>query len=434
MNSGIRRFLIFVIMVGTGTVLILYNLPLLFIIALMAAIGILLIVLLSPPTAAELKSSILNIYKISFIRRQKAASKPYIKRAEQKAPETQKTVELRVEPFQVQKAEDTKQKRKFSVSPGSLSASVKSLGTILRTGKLPDRDNVEETGGIANKTGGEKTGGSALARAAELTQDPMAADKRESSRPSSSNTRIGSSPSPTDDPFLSLSSDELETGLLDTLDEEDMKRSEIRPDSTPPDLSLPYIPGSSGVTIGESDIPIPPQEISAETQEEASSIEPDLDEFNDLEGTDSIDQNLDELDTIDLDSVTPEGDMWEGEEDTSQTSPPPKPPEAATTLPEPQARKEPTPPASSPPVVSRVSLKKDDQHDMTVFTAPVSADDRIISSLVDVIKTTKKTKDMSLLRELKDFKAPAKDIEKELSDLYQGLDTISDRKGKTKPL
>jgi hypothetical protein len=71
---------------------------------------------------------------------------------------------------------------------------------------------------------------------------------------------------------------------------------------------------------------------------------------------------------------------------------------------------------------------------MTVFTAPVSADDRIISSLVDVIKTTKKTKDMSLLRELKDFKAPAKDIEKELSELYQGLDTISDRKGKTKPL
>jgi len=433
MNSGLRRFLIFVIMVGTGTVLILYNLPLFFIIALTAAFGILLIVLLSPPTAAELKSSLLNIYKISFIRRQKAASKPYIKRAEQKAQETQKTVELRVEPFQVQKAEDTKQKRKFSVSPGSLSASVKSLGTILRTGKLPDRDNVEETDGIANKTGGEKTGGSALARAAEFSQDSMTANRRESGGSGGSGPRAVS-PSPTDDPFLSLSSDELETGLLDTLDEEDMKRSEIRPDSTPPDLSLPYIPGSSGVTIGESDIPIPPQEISAETQEEASSIEPDLDEFNGLEGTDSIDQNLDELDTIDLDSVTPEGDMWEGEEDTSQTSPPPKPPEAATPLPEPQARKERTPPANPPPVVSHVRLKKDDQHDMTVFTAPVSADDRIISSLVDVIKTTKKTKDMSLLRELKDFKAPAKDIEKELSDLYQGLDTISDRKNKTKPL
>jgi hypothetical protein len=432
MNSGLRRFLIFIVMVGTGTVLILYNLPLLFIIALTAAFGILLIVLLNPPTAAELKSSILNIYKISFIRRQKA-SKPYIKRAEQKAPETQKTVELRVEPFQVKKAEDTKQKRTFSLRPGSLFASVRSLGTILRTGKLPDRDNVEETGGLANKTAGEKTGGSALARAAELSQDSMTANRRESGGAGSSSPRAGVSPSPTDDPFLSLSSDELETGLLDSLEEEDTKSSEIRPDSTPPDLSLSYIPGSSGVTIGESDIPIPPQEISAETQEEARSIEPNLDEFNGLEGTDSIDQNLDELDTIDLDSATTDGDMWEEEEDTSQTSPPPKPPEAATPPHEPQARKGPTPPASSPPVFSRVTLPKDDQSDMTVFTAPVSADDRMISSLADVIKTTKKTKDISLLRELKDFKVPAKDIEKELSDLYQGLDMVSERKNKTKP-
>jgi cell division protein FtsB len=70
---------------------------------------------------------------------------------------------------------------------------------------------------------------------------------------------------------------------------------------------------------------------------------------------------------------------------------------------------------------------------MTVFTAPVSADDRIISSLADALKTTKKVKDISLLRELKDFSAPAKDIEKELSDLYQGLDMISERKNKIKP-
>jgi hypothetical protein len=431
MNSGLRRFLIFIIMVGTGTVLILYNLPLLFIIALTAAFGFLLLVLLSPPTAAELKSSILNIYKISFIRRQKA-SKPFIKRTEQKAPETQKTVELRVEPFQIPADEGTRQKRKFSLRPGSLVASVRSLGTILRTGKLPDRDNAEETDGIANKTGGEKASGSALARAAEFSQDSMTANRREFGGAGGSSPRVGVSPSPTDDPFLSLSGDELETGLLDTLEEEDTKRTEIRPDSSPPDLSLPYIPGSSGVTIGESDIPIPPQEISADTQEEASSVEPNLDEFNGLEGTDSIDQNLNELDTIDLDSVSPEGDMWE-EEDTSQTSLPPKPPEAAIPLPEPQARKEPTPPANPPPVVSRVSLPKDDQADMTVFTAPVSADDRMISSLADIIKTTKKTKDISLLRELKDFKVPAKDIEKELSELYEGLNTVSDRKGKTKP-
>jgi hypothetical protein len=82
-----------------------------------------------------------------------------------------------------------------------------------------------------------------------------------------------------------------------------------------------------------------------------------------------------------------------------------------------------------PGMIQRVN----DQSDMTVFTAPPSADDMMISSLAADIKTTKKAKDISLLRDLKDFKVQAKDIEKELSELYMGLSTIEDRKSKTKP-
>jgi hypothetical protein len=58
---------IFIIMIGTGTVLILFNLPLMFIIALVAAIGFLLPVFLNPATASEIRASLMDVGKISFI-------------------------------------------------------------------------------------------------------------------------------------------------------------------------------------------------------------------------------------------------------------------------------------------------------------------------------------------------------------------------------
>ena len=41
----------------------------------------------------------------------------------------------------------------------------------------------------------------------------------------------------------------------------------------------------------------------------------------------------------------------------------------------------------------------------------------MLSSLASDIKHVKKERDLSLLRDLKDFKAPAADIEKELSEM-----------------
>jgi len=431
MNSSLRRLLIFIIMVSTGTVLILFDLPLLFIIALAAAIGFLLLVLLSPSTASEIKRSILNMDKISFIRRQKS-NKTYIKIAEQKGAEPQKTIEFKVEPFETTHTQSPDGKKDFSLNLSSIASSFKSLGTILRTRTKPQGDTTGEIGTLPDTTVSKKVNVSALARAGELSQDSMKADTVGSGGMGGSSAKGGSSPSYANDPFLSLSSDELETGLLDTFDEENKTGTGIKPDSPPPDLTPPYVPGSSGVTIGESDIPIPPQEVSMEAQEQPASEEPDLEEFNGLEGTDTIDQNLDELDTIDFDAVKLDGDMWE-EEPATATASLPALPQEMTPAPEVQDTRGPTAPAGSPSMVPGMIQRVGDRSDMTVFTAPPSADDVMISSLAADIKTTKKAKDISLLRDLKDLKVPAKDIEKELSELYIGLSTIEDRKSKTKP-
>jgi len=69
MNDTIRRLLIFIIILGTGTALIIFDLPLLFILVLESFIGFLLLVLLSPGFGAEIRRSTFDLLKISFIRK-----------------------------------------------------------------------------------------------------------------------------------------------------------------------------------------------------------------------------------------------------------------------------------------------------------------------------------------------------------------------------
>jgi len=422
-------------MVSTGTVLILFDLPLMIIMALVAAIGFLLLVLLSPATASEIKSSILNVDKISFIRRQKS-TKTYIKIGEHKAAEPQQVVEFKVEPFEIAKKPRTDKEKGISLNLGTIASSFKSLGTMLRTGKKPDMNKVREIDKILPKTASEKGNVSALARAGELSPDSGIAGGAKPGGPGGTHARSGSSPHPVDDPFLSLSSDELESGFLDTVDEEDKKGTGIKPDTPSPDAFPPYVPGSSGVTIGESDIPIPPQEVPLEgppdVQEPSPSNEPDLEGFDDFGATDTIDQNLDELDTIDLDSVELNDETWEEETDT-EDSPPDSPPEIKPLAPEvtgTAGSAAPAAPAISPPRVPGMNQNAGDLTDMTVFTAHVSEDDLMVRSIAADIKIARKTKDVSLLRELKDYKAPAKKIEEELSDLYSELNKFSEKKAK----
>jgi hypothetical protein len=60
-------------------------------------------------------------------------------------------------------------------------------------------------------------------------------------------------------------------------------------------------------------------------------------------------------------------------------------------------------------------------------------DEDLLSSISADVKHVEKKDDISLLRELKDFKAPASDIESELSDMYAKLNAANQPKEKTTP-
>jgi hypothetical protein len=62
---------------------------------------------------------------------------------------------------------------------------------------------------------------------------------------------------------------------------------------------------------------------------------------------------------------------------------------------------------------------------MAAFSGGAGASDAdMLSSLAADVKHVKVEKNFSLLRELKDFKAPASEIESELTDMYTRMDSI----------
>jgi hypothetical protein len=61
------------------------------------------------------------------------------------------------------------------------------------------------------------------------------------------------------------------------------------------------------------------------------------------------------------------------------------------------------------------------------------SDEDLLSSLASDVKMVKKEKNISLLRELKDFKAPADEIENELKDMFGRMNVIQKPKEKTEP-
>jgi hypothetical protein len=72
--------------------------------------------------------------------------------------------------------------------------------------------------------------------------------------------------------------------------------------------------------------------------------------------------------------------------------------------------------------------------DMAKFSGGASASDEdMLSSLASDIKRVIKEKDVSLLRDLKDFKAPATDIENELTEMSDRLKASTGRKKKGVP-
>ena len=171
---------------------------------------------------------------------------------------------------------------------------------------------------------------------------------------------------------------------------------------------------------------MPPMDFSAEAGDIIKENAPGLEEFSGMDGGESIDADFGDLDNLNLDDVTLEEDGVTAEQSSME---PAAAPAAAA------------PAAGSSPAVKEIKTDwiqsdapkegGDDvstHADMAAFSAGATGtDEDLLSSIASDVKHTKKEKDVSLLRELKDFKAPAEEIEQELTQMYQRLDAAKEK-------
>ncbi|MFY9801094.1 MAG: hypothetical protein WAK10_07595, partial [Methanoregula sp.] len=289
---------------------------------------------------------------------------------------------------------------------------------------------VEHINELLDKTINEKVKGSALAKAGN--------NLNPKTPPPAGTAGPGPHEHAKDqDPFLSLSGDEFDISLLDGLEDRDSPL----PGSSHGQEPSPVVSKSGpDMAITEPDIPLPPLDISSETDDILKDNAEGLEEFKGLEGGESIDEDFGELDNLSLDDIDLDIDL---EEETPPDSGTPKPvtestvvspPGASSTPPAANAIKTDWIPSDAPKGLDMAENNISTQADMASFAGGASVSDAdLLSSLASDVKRVTKEKNISLLRELKDFKAPADDIENELKGVYETMKSVPNQKKKANP-
>lgn len=298
-----------------------------------------------------------------------------------------------------------------------------SLGTVLKERSKRGR-KVEDINKMLDKTVNEKV----PAPSASPTPGLQQAAAGSASLPSPGGG--GGLPSDTDDDsLLSLSSDEFDAGLLEGLD-----------DDSPPQMPDEITP--EGPTSGSApDLPSPELSLPSSGDSGVSGdADSSLDEFSGLEGSGGLDSEFGDLDSISLDGIDVDEDMGDAltssadQEDASPSDTGTGPAQAAA----PAAASEPVKTAwiASDAPAGADMFTEDQigvQSDMASFASGAGGtDEDLLSSIASDVKTVKKEKDLSLLRELKDFKAPATQIEDELKGMFDQISSAPAKKDKDK--
>lgn len=392
MKETTRRSVLFAVIVITGSVLILVDIPLLYLIPLIIAVGFFLLVLLGSITVTDIKKavsklSLKNLRYPPFLKKLES-----VKLFEKKTPSQKNTGEKKTgKSAQVKPVENSGGIRHHL---SLLASSVASFGKILtehkKTAKKP-----EEINKLLEHTITEKVSrGSALESAASVPE-------------ASGATKGGAGGD--SDPFLSLSGEELETSLLDGLDE-------MEPGEETSPLSLPAV-DDPGLSMPDLDMPALPDELSADADAilKANASDTSADELQGPDGEETVDDTMGDLDSINLDEIDL-GDDGGTDEPVS--------PDPVRVVAAPASGSGGLIPATPITLAGQSATIVDgDQSDMSSFASGTSigSDEDMLSSLASDIKQVKKEQDVSLLRDLKDFKAPATDIEKELLEMSEQL-------------
>jgi hypothetical protein len=167
---------------------------------------------------------------------------------------------------------------------------------------------------------------------------------------------------------------------------------------------------------------------SLDTGSQAEDIlkdnEAGLEEFKGLEGGESIDQDFSDLDNVNLDDIDLDAETEEETPPATGSSPTPAESPAATV-------KADWIGSDAPKGADLPGDEVSTQDDMASFAGGASGSDAdMLSSLAADVKHVTKEKNTSLLRDLKEFKAPATDIENELNEIHEMMKTVKNPRKK----
>jgi len=409
MKDTQRRIILFIAIVGIGSALVFLNIPLVYMLLLIVAVGFVLLLVLGTITIREIKDAVSALSLSRLRRRSGKAGSP--RKPEKKPAAAPAAGGKKPENAVPKKAAGPF--RGFKEHLSLLGSSIGSLGKIL-TDRSKPKPKVEEIDKLLEHTISEKvTRSSALENAAAVPAAPGGAAGPGGAPPAAGGKEA--------DPFLSLSGEELETGLLDGLDDSDLSAS------SPLSPATQQAPPAADTGLSMPDLEMPP--LPEETAEDASAILAAHagEESPATGGVDngglSLDESLGDLDSINLDEIDlgDDSDLVETPAEAAPVQPAGPPPGSGSLVP------------ATP--ITAAADKDEDHSEMSAFAAgfATGSDDDMLSSLATDIKAVKKEKDISLLRELKDFKAPATDIEKELSEISEQLNSAANKGAKKRP-
>ncbi len=163
---------------------------------------------------------------------------------------------------------------------------------------------------------------------------------------------------------------------------------------------------------------MPSLDISSEAGDILKDNEEGLLEFKGLEEGKSTDQDFSDLDNINLDDIDLDIEIEEETPSDKGSSPTPAESPAATVKADWVA-------SDAPQGADLPGDGISAQDEMSSFAGgPSGSDADLLSSLASDVKHVTKEKNTSLLRDLKDFKAPAIEIENELNDIFETMKAV----------
>jgi hypothetical protein len=413
MKESLRKPLLFGVIVVVGSVLVLFDIPLVLLVPLLLVVGFGTLLALGSITIAEIRDRISGLGKTGVLKRLNDMKFFEKTPAGAKKPAT---------PVPAKKEVKKEPKKENEAKPGPVAhitaffSSIGSLGSVLRQ-KTRQGKKVEDINKLLDKTVSEKVSAPPLAGTLPGT-------------PARGGGATLNKAQDTDDPFMSLSSDEFDEGLLEGLGEDD---GLMAPPSAPGEEPAFNPADFPDLEAAGPDLPQPtPDTSSAAGNILKNAGEGDgggPGEFSGLDGGDLPDTDFGDLDNLSLDDVDAELD---NAPDAAPSAPAaaPNAPAAAPPAADSNAVKTAWIPSDAPKDANVAADDVSTQADMAAFAGGSGGDDDMLSSLAADVKHVKKEQDISLLRELKDFRAPATDIEKELGGMYERMNLAQQTKKK----